>query len=79
MTLKEAFARVQYEIVHGKLKHDPLASAHDGLGRLLGEVDELQDEVWHNRGPERSVRICSEALQVAAVAIRLAIEEWDHA
>jgi hypothetical protein len=45
----------------------PMASAHEGYAVLLEEVDELWDEVKANRPREAA----AEAVQVAAMALRL--------
>lgn len=50
----------------------PFASDHEAYGVLLEEVDELWDEI-KKKYPCRD-RIRAEAIQVAAVAIRLAVD-----
>ena len=51
----------------------PLHSAHEGYATLLEEVDELWDEVKGNH-PDRESRMKSEAIQVAAMALRFVDE-----
>ena len=74
IALDAALARITIEVDEGRKKHGPMLSAHDGFSRLRGEIRELEDEVHADRRPERR----AEALQVAAMAVRLAIEEWAH-
>lgn len=66
---------VSDEMAHGRRKHGPLKSPHDGYARMLGEVRELEAEVMTSRETRRLQRR-SEAIQVAAVALRIALEEW---
>jgi len=54
------------------------ASAHEGFAVLDEERDELWDEVKGNH-PERIARMRSEAIQVAAMAIRFIEDVCDKA
>jgi NTP pyrophosphatase (non-canonical NTP hydrolase) len=53
----------------------PYASAHEGYGVLAEEVAELFDAVRLKQShPLRSMKLRKEAIQVAAVALRIALE-----
>jgi NTP pyrophosphatase (non-canonical NTP hydrolase) len=60
---------VRAEIDHADGTYGPPASTHESLGVLAEEWDELRDAV-HGNDP---VEIRHEAIQVAAVALRLAM------
>lgn len=49
-------------------------SAHEGYGVLLEEVDELKAHVWMKQPGRDLEAMRQEALDVAAVAIRFAVE-----
>lgn len=72
IAIDAALARITMEIDHGKKKHGAMLSAHDGFSRLRGEMIELETEVH----AQDRVKRRAEALQVAAMAVRLAVEEW---
>lgn len=49
-------------------------SAHEGFSILMEEVDELWDEVKKKQTNRTIVEMRKEALQVAAMALRFAVE-----
>lgn len=52
----------------------PYNSAHEGLGVLLEEVDELQRHVFVKQKDRDVAAMRKEAIQVAAVALRFAAD-----
>ena len=65
------------ELYEARRKYPPFNSAHEGYAVLLEEVHELWDEVRaKNDGsdPDRGRRMYREAIQVAAMAMRIALE-----
>ena len=74
--VKNALAQIEAEYWRAKgLFPADINSEHEGYAVLLEEVDELKAEVWKNqRQPERIPNIRKEAIQVAAMAIRLIVE-----
>jgi hypothetical protein len=59
--------QVKEELYKATRKHLPMVSAHEGYAVLLEEVDELWQEIKH--GSKKDAK--AEAIQVAAMAIRL--------
>ncbi len=55
----------------------PMNSAHEGYGVLLEEVDELWDQVKINQKRRDIAKMRSEAIQVAAMALRFAFDVCD--
>ena len=52
----------------------PFQTAHEGIGVLWEEFEELKEEVWKKRKDRDLERMRREAVQVAAVAIRFAAD-----
>ena len=61
------YEEIDDELHKARAKFDPFNSAHEGYAVLLEEVDELWHEIKH--GTKERQR--SEAVQIAAMAIRL--------
>ncbi len=55
--------------------HGPLRSAHEGYAVVLEEVRELEREVFCREGKREALR--AEAIQVAAMAVRLVADVLD--
>jgi len=52
----------------------PFNSAHEGFAILKEEVDELWDEVKKNSKIRTTEKLCEEATQVAAMALRFLVD-----
>lgn len=53
-------------------------TAHEGFAVLLEEVDELKAHVWTKQGTRDVPRMRHEAIQVAAMALRFALDVCDE-
>ena len=64
---------VKKELKRATMKFGDFHNAHEGYAVLLEEVDELWDNVKLNqfRNPDRDKKIRDEAIQVAAMAVRI--------
>jgi NTP pyrophosphatase (non-canonical NTP hydrolase) len=68
----EIIDAIREELTMARRVYPDFHSGHEAYATLLEEVDELWDAVKMNqRRPERRARMRSEAIQVAAMAIRL--------
>lgn len=56
----------------------PFNSAHEGYAILLEEVDELWDEVKRSPSKRDYAKMRAEAIQVAAMALRLTEDTCDY-
>lgn len=56
------------------LAHPPLHSAHEGYAVILEELDELWDEVRKRPAKRNPSRMRTEAIHVAATALRFAAD-----
>jgi NTP pyrophosphatase (non-canonical NTP hydrolase) len=59
---------MRQEVAYADSRYGPFKSTHEGLGVLVEEIAELTDAIRSNNLDS----VASEALQVAAVAFRLA-------
>lgn len=62
---------VAEELIRATSIHKPMNSLHEGYAVLLEEVDELWDEVKKRSSLRDLRKVREEAIQVAAMAIRL--------
>lgn len=70
-----AIDTVDEEMAAAANKFGPFASMHEAWGVLAEEVEELTEAIRMKQGdPARAGSIEREAIQVAAVALRIAIE-----
>lgn len=69
LELESAVDCVRSQVNHAGERYGPFKSSHEGLGVLTEEFDELKDEIRAN--DLRRIRI--EAIQVSAVALRIAV------
>jgi len=58
------------EVMRARAKFKPFNSAHEGYAVLLEEVDELWEEVKRHQSARNPERMRTEAVQVAAMAVR---------
>jgi NTP pyrophosphatase (non-canonical NTP hydrolase) len=72
------FAQVDGELMKALNNWPPFNSAHEGYAVLAEEVDELWQHVKTNQKRRDIEAMRKEALQVAAMAIRFAIEVCDE-
>lgn len=66
------------ELVKAREKWPRFNSAHEGYGVLLEEVDELWEHVKVNQKRRDLRAMRKEAIQVAAMALRFAVEVCDE-
>lgn len=66
------------ELMDARIKWPPFNSAHEAYGVLLEEVDELWDHVKTNQKCRDLPAMRKEALQVAAMALRFALDVCDE-
>lgn len=71
--LSDIVDAVVEEFTKAEKANGPMLNLHHGYAVLLEEMDELKTEVWKNprKHPERHSLARKEAIQVAAMAIRL--------
>lgn len=62
----------------GRAQWNALNSAHEGYGVMLEEVDELWDEIKIKQKNRDLDKLRKEALDVAAMALRIAAEVADE-
>lgn len=66
------------ELVKAREKWPRFNSAHEGYGVLLEEVDELWEHVKTNQKRRDLRAMRKEAIQIAAMALRFAVEVCDE-
>lgn len=76
--MEDTLAEVALELKSARRNFPAIHSAHEGYAVLKEEVDELWEEVKGNKDPQSYVRMRKEAIQVAAMAIRLIEDVLDH-
>lgn len=65
---------VAFELDQAVRNWPPFNSAHEGYAVLLEEMDELWDHVKTNQRRRDLLKMQAEAIQVAAMAVRFALE-----
>jgi hypothetical protein len=65
---------ILHEMIKARNKHGPFASLHEAYAVILEELDELWEEVRKKREDRHLERVITEAIHVAATALRLACE-----
>lgn len=76
--LRETFLKVIAELESAQANWPAFVNAHEGYAVLLEEVDELWAHVKTNQKRRDVVAMKKEAIQVAAMAIRFALEVCDE-
>lgn len=74
LRLDDLLAELHAELITAVKLWPPMNSAHEGYGILLEEVDELWEHVKTNQKRRDLGAMHTEAIQVAAMAIRFALE-----
>lgn len=69
---------VEKEVEFVTTNWPPFNSAHEGFAVLLEEVEELKAHVWVNQKKRDLKAMRKEALQVAAMGIRFALNVCDQ-
>lgn len=72
--VKDIVDEVEQELGFATAKFGPMNSAHEGFAVLYEEVDELWDEVKAKQGARNIEAMRKEAIQVAAMAMRFALD-----
>ena len=65
---------IEREHTEACCKHPPLHSLHEAYAVLLEEMDEFKQEVWKQIGARNSQEIVKELVQIAAMAMRTALD-----
>ena len=65
---------VAAELERARARYAPFNSAHEGWAVILEEVDELWEEVRKRQGERDLARMQREAIQIAAMALRFALD-----
>lgn len=76
--VKEVVAEVTKELLSAMTNWPRFNSAHEGYGVMLEEFDELWEHVKTNQRKRDLPAMKKEAIQVAAMAIRFALEVTDE-
>lgn len=75
MNASEALDHIAAEYIRASDTFPKFNNAHEGYAVLLEEVDELWDAVKLNQSyPDRLHQITGEAIQVAAMAMRILVD-----
>jgi len=69
---------VEEEVVRARSLWPAFNSAHEAYAVLLEEVDELKAHVWTNQKKRDLEEMRKEAIQVAAMAVRFALDICDE-
>jgi len=72
--IEDIILEIAHEVARAKENWPPFNSAHEGFAVLKEEIDELWDEVKVKQKNRDLAKMQYEAIQVAAMAIRFAME-----
>jgi len=70
VTLEDVLLDIAEEVHRAEAKFLPFHSAHEGYAVILEELDELWDEVKKKPRDREPLQMETEAVQVAAMAVR---------
>ncbi len=76
--MKSLQEEIEGELYSAQSSWPPFSSAHEGFAVLKEEVDELWDHVKTNQRKRDLAAMRKEAIQVAAMACRFALEVCDE-
>ncbi|WP_169980477.1 hypothetical protein [Tautonia rosea] len=74
MKVNEILEDVHEEVIRATTNWPQFNSAHEGYAVMLEEVDELKAHVWMNQKRRNLEAMKKEAIQIAAMAVRFAVE-----
>jgi hypothetical protein len=70
-TLQNVLDEVREEVASAEAKWPAMNSAHEAYGVLMEEIRELEEHVFTNQKRRNMAEMRAEAIQVAAMAVRL--------
>ena len=73
-TLMFAMQDVSAEVIHARSLYPPFHSAHEGLAVVEEEFLELREEVFKNPKTRERQKMYTEAMQLAAMAVRFMLD-----
>ncbi len=76
--MPDVFEDIKFELIRARSKFPAFNSAHEGWAVLDEECEELKREVYWGLPAERMALMRAEAIQVAAMAIRLVQDIIDN-
>lgn len=79
LSLWDVLSAVGQEVGRASAKFAPFHSAHEGFAILMEEVEELKAHVWTNQERRDIGAMSVEAIQVAAMAVRFAMDVCNEA
>ena len=65
---------VEQELTKASRKHPPFHSLHEAYAVILEEVDEFKAQVWKQNAARDSQELVMELVQIAAMAMRTALD-----
>ena len=71
MFISVILQEIQHELANADKLHPPFHSPHEGYAVILEEVRELEHEVFVTHASRDDSRIAHEAVQVAAMCVKL--------
>ena len=74
MRIDRLLEAIRLELIRARGLHSEFNSAHEGYAVILEELDELKAEVWKKRQERDRGAMRAEAIQIAAMAVRFALE-----